>query len=366
MGEQGTQDLALNLDSEEPIEIENHEVMLNGLIEDLQGTVSLDFMGDSFLKDLLLDFRDEGISDIKYDGFYLIVESAKRGKYKVVVNTQIMRDVNLLLDELERLNDKVVNMKSPYLDMDVILLGSPTKLRFSVLHETLTNIKGIKSFCIRRNMFAKPVINDDNVGNMVENKPEVIEFIQDLIDINRKPNIVFSGETGSGKTEFQKYIIGQIIPQHGVVSIQDTNDAALKKLYPEKDITEIFSNRFYSLSDGIKTALRYNPEWVIVAEIRGSEIQSFVEALETGHSGITTLHASSAINTVDRMNNLAKKFGGDDISETLTTLIDYVIHLIVVFEKSEYEGKEVLVKKRVVNEIYNVKNDVMLYKYGES
>ncbi|WOO88230.1 ATPase, T2SS/T4P/T4SS family [Mollicutes bacterium LVI A0078] len=223
-----------------PIEIENHEVMINGLIEDLQGTVSLDFMGDSFLKNLLLDFREEGISDIKYDGFYLIVESAKRGKYKVVVNPQIMRDVNLLLDELERLNDKVVNMKSPYLDMDVILLGSPTKLRFSVLHETLTNIKGIKSFCIRRNMFAKPVINDDNVGNMVENKPEVIEFIQDMIDINRKPNIVFSGETGSGKTEFQKYIIGQIIPQHGVVSIQDTNDAALKN-YIQKRILQRFS-----------------------------------------------------------------------------------------------------------------------------
>lgn len=347
-----------------PIEIENHEVMINGLIEDLQGTVSLDFMGDSFLKDLLLDVRGEDVNDIKYDGFYLIVESGKRGKYKVVVNPQIMKDVNLLLDELERMNDKVVNMKSPYLDMDVILLGSPIKLRFSILHETLTNIKNIKSFCIRRNMFAKPVINDNNIGNMVENKPEVIEFIKDMIDINKKPNIVFSGETGSGKTEFQKYIIGQIIPQHGVVSIQDTNDAALKKLYPEKDITEIFSNKFYSLSDGIKTALRYNPEWVIVAEIRGEEIQSFVEALETGHSGITTLHASSAINTIDRMNNLAKKFGGDDIGDTLVTLIDYVFHLIVLFEETEYEGKTVITKKRVVNEIYNVKNDVLLYKYG--
>lgn len=352
------------INSKVPIEIDNHEVLLNGLIEDLQGTVSLDFLGESYLKDLLLDVRDEDISDIKYDGFYLIVESGKRGKYKVVVNEEIMKDVNLLLDELERLNDKVVNMKSPYLDMDVILLGSPTKLRFSVLHETLTNIKGVKSFCIRRNMFARPVINDDNVGNMIENKPEVIDFIKNLIDINKKPNIVFSGETGSGKTEFQKYIIGQIIPQHGVVSIQDTNDAALKKLYPEKDITEIFSNRFYTLSDGIKTALRYNPEWVIVAEIRGKEIQAFIEALETGHSGITTLHASSAVNTIDRMNNLAKKFGGDDITDTLTTLIDYVFHLIVVFEKSEYNGKEVITKKRVINEIYNVKNDVILYKYG--
>ncbi len=351
--------------SNQPIILDNDGVMNNGLTEDLVGTIDLAFLGDCYLRDLLLDRNDEDVSDIKYDGNYLIVETGKRGKYKVVVSEKIMMDIYTLLEELERKEDKVLNMKNPYLDLDVIILNSPVKLRFSILHETLTNIKGVKSFCVRRNMFGKPVINDDNVAPMVNNDPESVEFIKNMIGVNRKPNIILSGETGSGKTEFQKYIIGQIVPMQGVVSIQDTNDAALKKLYPEKDITEIFSSKFYSLSDGIKTALRYNPEWIIVAEIRGEEIQSFVEAMETGHSAITTLHASSGRNTIDRMNNLAKKYGGSDIKDVLKSLIDYVIHLIVVFETSEFDGKKVIVKKRVCNEIYDVKNDEMVFKYPE-
>lgn len=281
----------------------------------------------------------------------------------MVVTEKIMNDIQMLLEELERKQDKVLNMKSPYLDLDVIVLNSPIKLRFSILHETLTNIKGVKSFCARRNMFGMPVINNSNLPVMFGNDMEMVKFTLDLIGVNRKPNIILSGETGSGKTEFQKYIIGQIVPMQGVVSIQDTNDAALKKLYPEKDITEIFSNKFYNLSDGIKTALRYNPEWIIVAEIRGEEISAFVEAMETGHSAITTLHASGGKNTIDRMNNLAKKYGGSDIKEVLSNLIDYVYHLIVIFEESVYDGKKVIVKKRVINEIYDVKNDNIVFKY---
>lgn len=346
-----------------PKVINNDEVLDNGLVEDLVGSISLDFLGDSYVRHILLDLDDEGINDIKYDGNYLVVETRKRGKYKVVVDAQIMEDINYLMEELERMNDKVLNMKTPYLDMDVIVQDSPIKLRFSILHETLTNIKGVKSFCIRRNIFSMPVINDDNIGAMVGEDEEAINFIKNLIDTNVRPNIIVSGETGSGKTEFQKYIIGQIIPHQGVVSIQDTNDAALKKLYPEKDITEIFSNKFYSLSEGIKTALRYNPDWVIVSEIRGEEVQSFIEAMETGHSGITTIHAASAENTIDRLNNLSKKFGAADMRDVIGKLVDYVFHLAVVYENAEYEGKTVLVKKRIIDEIYDVKQDKMVYAY---
>ncbi len=349
--------------SMEPRILDNDEVLDNGLVEELVGSINLDFLGESYVKKIIMDYDDEGINDIKYDGNYLIIETRKRGKYKVVVNEQIMADINYLMEELERMNDKVLNMKNPYLDMDVMIANTPIKLRFSILHETLTNIKGVKSFCIRRNIFAMPVINEETLPPMVREDRKAIDFIHNLIDANKKPNIIVSGETGSGKTEFQKYIIGQIIPHQGVVSIQDTNDAALKKLYPEKDITEIFSNKFFNLNEGIKTALRYNPEWVIVAEIRGEEVTSFIEAMETGHSGITTIHASSGENTITRLNNLARKFGANDMYDVLEKLVDYVFHLYVLFENAEYNGKTVVVKKRVINEIYDVKNRKMVFKY---
>lgn len=334
-------------------------------IEDLMGVFDANLLPKRTLHSLLLDTKNYDITDIKYDGRYLIVESGRKGKFKVRVTNKIVADVKQMMDELERINDKILNVKNPYLDLDVIIKNTDVKLRFSILHETLTNIKDVKSFAIRRNIFSRPVLNDDNIINTVDGNTKVKEYIQNLIHGNVKPNIIISGETGCGKTEFQKYIIGQISNYQGVVSIQDTNDAALKKLYPQKDITEIFSNKFYSLSDGIKTALRYNPDWVLVSEIRGEEITGFIEAMDTGHSAITTIHASSGANTITRMNNLAYKYGKVDVTDTLRTLIDVVVHLKVFYVTQKIDGKPVIVKKRLVNEIYDVKSEKLIFKYKE-
>lgn len=346
----------------------NEKMMLqdNGVqIEDLMGVFDAERLPKRTLYSLLLDTKNYDITDIKFDGAHLIVESGEKGKFKIRVTPQIFADVRQMMDELERINDKILNVKNPYLDLDVIIKDTDVKLRFSILHETLTNIKGVKSFAIRRNMFSKPVLNDNNIIHSVDGDEKIKHYIQNLIHGNVRPNIIISGETGCGKTEFQKYIIGQISNFQGVVSIQDTNDAALKKLYPQKDITEIFSNKFYSMSDGIKTALRYNPDWVLVSEIRGEEITSFIEAMDTGHSAITTIHASSAPNTIDRMNNLAFKYGKVDVSHTLKNLIDVVIHLKVFYTTKKVDGKPIIVKKRLVNEIYDVKNQKMIFKYKE-
>lgn len=335
-------------------------------IEDLMGVFDVNKLPKRTIYSLLLDTKNYDITDIKFDGAYLIVESGYRGKFKIRVNGAIFADIKQMMDELERINDKILNIKNPYLDLDVIIKNTDVKLRFSILHETLTNIKGVKSFAIRRNIFSKPVLNDQNIIDSVDGNERVKAYIQKLIYGNVRPNIIISGETGCGKTELQKYIIGQISNYQGVVSIQDTNDAALKKLYPQKDITEIFSNKFYSLSDGIKTSLRYNPDWVLVSEIRGEEITSFIEAMDTGHSAITTIHASSAPNTIDRMNNLAIKYGKVDVTDTLNNLIDIVIHLKVFYVTKRVEGKPIIVKRRLINEIYDVKKKELIFKYKEN
>ncbi len=336
----------------------------NYQVEDLMGVVNLDYLPDnSLLKTLLLDSNNHDINDIKYDGLYVTIESGVQGKYKIPVDQEIYKEFEKFLEIIEVENDMVLNVANPYLDLDILIDNTDTKLRFSILHETLTNIKGIKSFAIRRNKFSSPFINDQNIADSVEGDKNAEQYLKSMISLNKKPNIIVSGETGSGKTELQKYVVGKIANTQGVVSIQDTNDAALKKLYPAKDITEIFSNKFYSMSDGIKTSLRYNPDWVIVAEIRGEEIESFIEAMETGHSGITTLHASGALNTIERMNNLAKKYTGTDKKDTLKSLVDIIIHLKVFYVPKEVNGRTVYLKKRLINEIYEVKENVLVYKY---
>ena len=43
----------------------------------------------------------------------------------------------------------------------------------------------------------------------------------------------------------------------------------------------------------IKNALRSNPDWLVVAEARGKEMNQVLTSVMTGHPIITTLHAKS-------------------------------------------------------------------------
>jgi pilus assembly protein CpaF len=105
-------------------------------------------------------------------------------------------------------------------------------------------------------------------------------------------NIIISGQTGSGKSELQKYLIKSIPKNDKIVVISDNNELKLSKVYPEKDIytwivkNENFSKLNIDFSDLIKPALRYNPEWLIISESRGKESFDMINAATTGQKKI--------------------------------------------------------------------------------
>ena len=55
------------------------------------------------------------------------------------------------------------------------------------------------------------------------------------------------------------------------------------------------------LYDLLKSALRQRPDYIIVGEIRGEEAYTLLQAISTGHGGISTIHADSVSTAVKRM-----------------------------------------------------------------
>lgn len=129
---------------------------------------------------------------------------------------------------------------------------------------------------------------------------EVEQLLNVLIqgDIN---TIVAGGETGTGKTELQKYLTSFIPDNKKITLIEDTMDSHIKALYPpEKDINswqtlmEDTRENKINFNSLIQAGLRNNPNWLIIAETRGSEAYDMLESALTGHSIITTIHAEDA------------------------------------------------------------------------
>ena len=46
---------------------------------------------------------------------------------------------------------------------------------------------------------------------------------------------------------------------------------------------------------------------IVVGELKGEETSYFIDAISTGHMGLATVHASSALNTLDRILVLFKR-----------------------------------------------------------
>lgn len=55
------------------------------------------------------------------------------------------------------------------------------------------------------------------------------------------------------------------------------------------------------MNDGLRLALRFNPETIVPSEMRGAEALTAVESGRTGHPIVSTLHANSAYAAYDRI-----------------------------------------------------------------
>ena len=83
----------------------------------------------------------------------------------------------------------------------------------------------------------------------------------------------------------------------------------------------------------MKYSMRMSPDRIILGEIRSAETESFLLAMNTGHNGlISTIHANSAKDAIERFALLFKIYSSKDLSYELVLKlicnnIDYVIFL---------------------------------------
>ncbi len=114
--------------------------------------------------------------------------------------------------------------------------------------------------------------------------------------------VLISGRTRMGKTTTAVSLLHEIISRKKKKAIT-FEDPSEFKITPSKGVV-IQKSRyrdFLSFPEAIRRALRDDPDIIFVGEVRDRETaEAVLEVAETGHLTITTVHAISAINTIER------------------------------------------------------------------
>lgn len=131
--------------------------------------------------------------------------------------------------------------------------------------------------------------------------PRLLEVLNKEI---RKPNgmILTTGPTGSGKTTTLYAFLKQIYkPDIKVVTIENPIEYHLEGIVQ----TQAEVEKGYTFAEGLRSALRQDPDVIMVGEIRDDETASVaVNAALTGHLVLSTLHTNNAAGSFPRLLDL--------------------------------------------------------------
>lgn len=124
--------------------------------------------------------------------------------------------------------------------------------------------------------------------------------------LDAKAFILVIGSTAAGKTTTIGAISSLINPQMKIITIEDTPELRLGHTHWQRLITRkstsLFEDKYeVTMDDLVRLSLRSRPDFIVVGEVRGKEISSLIQAVSTGHGGLTSFHATDSSSTLVRM-----------------------------------------------------------------
>ena len=173
-------------------------------------------------------------------------------------------------------------------------------------------------------------------------------------------NIIVAGETGSGKTEFVKYLASKIRENEKIITIEDTLELHLDKIYPHRDIVAMKTNNIASYSEVLVTCMRQNPKWILLSEVRSAEAVTAVRnSISSGHYILSTIHADKASSIPSRLYSLLES--SQDMDQFLKSIHRYVQLGVYIRGRQDKQTKKFVREIGEVTEFYVTEDNEAKY-----
>lgn len=282
-----------------------------------------------------------------FDGLEeIIIQSPTYMLYKFK-ETKKVSDCDLTIEDLQTAFEVLThnagitwNYEKPFASFYSKVFGK--SVRISMSHFSLSPTKQSKVYIRFLNQKAFPLKSFCGEVDLVKNL------------IEQKYNVLIAGATGSGKTSFLNSALEYVPKKEHLVVLEDTYEL----ISPHNNTSRLLSNpenENTSLNELLSYAMRMSPERLIIGELRGKEVETYLMSINTGHKGVlSTLHANNAVDSLNRLALMFKVYSEKDIPintilKLLCQNIDYVIFL---------ENKEV---KELIK-VYSSENDKIFYE----
>lgn len=240
---------------------------------------------------------DPNIEDVSCDGDEIPIFLFHRKELNIKTNIKFESEALIALAiTLAQRSGKHISSANPLIDA-TLPDGSRLQLTFG---KEVTS-RGT-SFTIRK-FREKPITPIDLMDLKTFNADMMAYF---WLAIENNMSLVFIGGTASGKTTSLNAVSLFIPPLAKVISIEDTREVTL---FHDNWIASITRD---SVSEGgtsvdmfmlLKAAMRQRPEYILVGEVRGIEAQTLFQAMNTGHTTFSTMHAGSVDAAIHRLEN---------------------------------------------------------------
>ncbi|MCI8575663.1 MAG: Flp pilus assembly complex ATPase component TadA, partial [Bacilli bacterium] len=189
--------------------------------------------------------REDNVTDISYSNNGQVwLKTLDKGVYQVDrpdINNALMEK---LAFQCANVMGKTFNMAHPFLDAE------SAELRLNFIHESIAT-NGIA--CVIRKTPAKIRLNKQKLLDEKYVSEDLHEFL--MACVKGHANIIVSGETGSGKTELVKYLASHTKENEKIITIEDTLELHLDKIFPHRDIVAMKTNNIASYSDVLVTCM---------------------------------------------------------------------------------------------------------------
>jgi flagellar protein FlaI len=250
------------------------------------------FVGWSRIDPLMKDSR---LEDISCDGSRIPIFLYHREHRNIKTNIAFEADVlNSLAITLAQRSGKHISSGSPMLDATL-----PDGSRLQLTLGTEVTTRGT-SFTIRK--FREDPFSPIELMEYGTFSSDELAYF--WLAIENGMSLLFIGGTASGKTSSLNAVSLFIPPIAKVVSIEDTREITL---YHDNWIASVTREALteggnaINMFDLLRAAMRQRPEYIIVGEVRGPEAQTLFQAMNTGHTTFSTMHAGSIDAAIHRL-----------------------------------------------------------------
>ena len=210
------------------------------------------------------------------------------GKIVPVVGADILDEEALEILVFAILDDdqKQILLKDKEFDFG-FAFGDLGRFRVNAFHE-----RGNLAASLR--LIPKDILSIEQLG-----LPPVVNKFADF----PRGLVLVTGPTGSGKSTTLAALVSKINQEKSahIITIEDPIEyihASQKSMIAQREV----HYDTYSFSAALRSALREDPDVVLIGEMRDLEtIASAITIAETGHLVFATLHTNSASQSIDRM-----------------------------------------------------------------